>query len=107
MRVISAPEVRSSYFARNQGVAAAKGDLVLFCDADDVVDKHWIQSMVTALADLDVVGGSLKFGIDEAATVDNGTGATASCRPRPLRTWELARVRSRRLVASTRSMRSR
>src|SRR6185295_14385306 len=70
MRVISAPEVRSSYFARNQGVAAAKGDLVLFCDADDVVDKHWIQSMVTALADLDVVGGSLKFGIDEAATVE-------------------------------------
>ena len=57
MRVVSAPEIRTSYFARNQGVAAAKADLVLFCDADDVVDKHWIQSMVAALSDLDVVGG--------------------------------------------------
>ena len=100
MRVISAPEVRSSYFARNQGVAAAKGDLVLFCDADDVVDKHWIQSMVTALADLDVVGGSLKFGIDEAATVETAP-VHAFLPAAALRTWELARVRSRRLVAST------
>jgi cellulose synthase/poly-beta-1,6-N-acetylglucosamine synthase-like glycosyltransferase len=59
MRVVSAREVRSSYFARNRGVALAQGDLLLFCDADDVVDKHWVQSMAAALASLDVVGGSL------------------------------------------------
>jgi glycosyltransferase involved in cell wall biosynthesis len=67
MRVISAPEVRTSYFARNKGVAVAKGDLVLFCDADDVVDKRWIQSMATALADADVVGGFLKLDVDTPA----------------------------------------
>lgn len=69
MRLISAPEVQTSYFARNRGVADARADLLLFCDADDVVDEHWVESMASALTDADVVGGALKFAIDEAATI--------------------------------------
>ena len=69
MRVIAAPEIRSSYFARSQGVAVAQSDLLLFCDADDVVDEHWVRSMTSALAHLDVVGGALKLGINEVAAV--------------------------------------
>jgi GT2 family glycosyltransferase len=59
MRVISAPEVPSSYHARNRGAQVARADLVLFCDADDVVDEVWVRSMKAALARLDVVGGAL------------------------------------------------
>jgi len=69
MRVISAPEVVSSYFARNRGVALADGDLLLFCDADDVADEHWVLSMAQALADLDVVGGALMRDRDTLAVV--------------------------------------
>ena len=69
MRVISAPEVQSSYFARNRGVALAKADLVLFCDADDVVDAHWVQSMASALRDLDIAGGALRLGIGKPPVV--------------------------------------
>jgi len=61
MRLISARRLRSSYFARNEGARAARGALLLFCDADDVVDRSWIASMRSALASHDVVGGAMDF----------------------------------------------
>jgi len=70
MRVVSAPEVRSSFFARNRGVAHAQADVFLFCDADDVVDQHWVRSMASALADLDVVGGALVSNADGSVAVE-------------------------------------
>ncbi len=42
------PEVRSSYFARNRELPWPSGPTFSsFCDADDVVDKRWVQSMAT------------------------------------------------------------
>jgi glycosyltransferase involved in cell wall biosynthesis len=43
--------------ARNVGTRAATGDAVLFCDADDECDPHWVASMARALADHPIVGG--------------------------------------------------
>lgn len=45
--------------ARNAGAAAARGDLLLFCDADDVVGTGWIAAMVAALGRSDAVGGGI------------------------------------------------
>ena len=43
--------------ARNVGIAAAASDLILLCDADDVVTPGWVGSMVEALRDHPFVGG--------------------------------------------------
>lgn len=45
--------------ARNVGAAAARSELLLFCDADDVVMPSWVQEMVSALATYAAVGGQL------------------------------------------------
>ncbi len=43
------------------GVANSRGDTLLFCDADDVVDHRWVAEMTDAMAaqNVDVVGGKL------------------------------------------------
>ena len=48
--------------ARNIGVRSARGRLLAFCDADDVVRPGWIASMVTALSNADLVAGVFDFG---------------------------------------------
>jgi glycosyltransferase involved in cell wall biosynthesis len=56
------PAVRggsTASLARNTGVAAAGGDLVLHCDADDVVADGWIEALVAAAADADMVAGAV------------------------------------------------
>jgi len=51
--------------ARNAGVRTSKGDVLAFCDADDVVSPGWLNSLDAALTDdqgLDLVAGTFDFG---------------------------------------------
>jgi glycosyltransferase involved in cell wall biosynthesis len=64
--VVDLPTSRGAAAARNAGVAVAGGELLLFCDADDVVDTGWAAALVTALADVDMVGGRLEIRRDGA-----------------------------------------
>ena len=47
--------------ARNAGATAARGDLLLFCDADDVATPSWLRAMASAASTADIVGGYLDF----------------------------------------------
>jgi glycosyltransferase involved in cell wall biosynthesis len=49
LRVVGAAGVRGAAHARNIGVREARGDAVLYCDADDVVGEGWLAAMGDAL----------------------------------------------------------
>jgi len=55
--IVDASALKGAGQARNAGVKAAKTDFILFCDADDVVDIHWVGAMTAALANAQIVGG--------------------------------------------------
>jgi glycosyltransferase involved in cell wall biosynthesis len=57
LRVVRAASRRGINHARNVGARAARGDLVIFCDADDVAAPCWLRAMVDAARGADIVGG--------------------------------------------------
>lgn len=59
LQVVDASERPGISHARNTGVAAASGEYVLFCDADDEASPGWVQAMVDGLKQADIVGGRL------------------------------------------------
>lgn len=78
LRVVRAQRRRGVNYARNVGAAAARGDLLLFCDADDVASPGWLQEMAEAARVSDIVGGV----INDQVLSDF---RARSWRPRPLR----------------------
>jgi glycosyltransferase involved in cell wall biosynthesis len=61
LRVVEASGVQGPGAARNAGARSAKGDLLAFCDADDVVRPGWLDACVRALSEFDLVGGVVDF----------------------------------------------
>ena len=59
LEVVDSAGRQSAAHARNVGVSASSGALILHCDADDRVDPDWLDRLAAALADSDLVGGSL------------------------------------------------
>jgi glycosyltransferase involved in cell wall biosynthesis len=58
LRVIPARGRRSLNHARNAGAAAAHGEYLAFCDADDVVCPEWLEALVAAAPEADILGGA-------------------------------------------------
>ncbi len=61
IRWVDASAVAGPGAARNVGVRVASGDMLAFCDADDVVHPQWLSHCVSALADADVIAGEFDF----------------------------------------------
>jgi glycosyltransferase involved in cell wall biosynthesis len=74
LRVVDASKRRGANHARNIGVRAARGEFVLFCDADDVVAPTWLEAMAAATRSCDAVGGA----IDHAVLNRPGSSPTPS-----------------------------
>ena len=61
-RIVDSSALRSASHARNVGAREADGDLLLFCDGDDLADPGWIDALVSASGDGVAVGGHLEEG---------------------------------------------
>jgi GT2 family glycosyltransferase len=61
VQVVDASQRAGGAFARNVGAAAARGDLLLFVDQDDVVDQHYVQHMHAALQKHPIVAASMEY----------------------------------------------
>jgi glycosyltransferase involved in cell wall biosynthesis len=71
---------------RNAGAIAARGELLAYCDADDVVAPGWLQAMADAARDYDLIGGWL----DVRPLNDDATRSWHQPWPRDrLRSWLL------------------
>ncbi|GAA3751063.1 hypothetical protein GCM10022240_00360 [Microbacterium kribbense] len=57
LRLVDASARRGASAARNYGAAQARSDILLFCDADDVVDRNWVQIMAAATSEHGFVAG--------------------------------------------------
>lgn len=57
--VVAADHAVGINAARNAGIAAASAEVILLCDADDVVQPGWIDAHVAALRSSDLCGGPL------------------------------------------------
>ncbi|MDX6674973.1 MAG: hypothetical protein QOH11_2391 [Solirubrobacteraceae bacterium] len=61
-QLVRAPATRGPSHARNAGAAAARGDFLAFCDADDVASPSWVRGMADAAGDGDLVAGGVGAG---------------------------------------------
>jgi glycosyltransferase involved in cell wall biosynthesis len=57
LRVTDACARKGVNHARNVGAAAARGDFLVFCDADDAATPGWLRAMVQPARTADLVGG--------------------------------------------------
>jgi glycosyltransferase involved in cell wall biosynthesis len=59
VRLVDASGGRGPGYARNVAVARSRGELIAFCDADDIVDPRWLEELVKAAHHYDAVGGRM------------------------------------------------
>lgn len=60
IRYVDASQARGAAYARNRGAEAASGQLLAFCDADDVVHHDWLSTLATMAQDHDLVGTAVE-----------------------------------------------
>jgi GT2 family glycosyltransferase len=81
IRWVDAAARPGSAAARNIGATYARGDALIFCDADDLVEPGWLAALADALSDAEVAAGGFDFvRLAENPSAPGGT-ALASLEP--------------------------
>ena len=60
--VVDASERVGAAHARNVAAREARGDVLAFCDSDDIADPRWLEAIAAATAEHAFVGGRLDYG---------------------------------------------
>jgi GT2 family glycosyltransferase len=60
LRLVEARRQQGRCYACNAGAAAARGDVFVFCDADDVAAPTWLAALAAVARDHDVVAGAVE-----------------------------------------------
>lgn len=61
IRVVDASRRPGANVARNEGIRAARAPKILLCDADDEVDRDWVEQLSRRLDDVAVAGGTIDY----------------------------------------------
>jgi len=78
LRVLRADDMGSEPYARNVGWRAARAPLVLYCDADDMVGRGWVEGLVAALGASAYATGPIDMHTLNPAWLANVRGASVS-----------------------------
>jgi glycosyltransferase involved in cell wall biosynthesis len=69
VRVVEAGDADGVAHARNVGMLSARGEVLAYCDADDVVAPGWLTALVDRLGDCELAGGLVETGALNPPTV--------------------------------------
>lgn len=78
VRIVDASDRAGEPYARNRGFEEARGDLVLFCDGDDIVDPSWVSAMASKLKTEEYVTGEIDMAALNEAWLANVRGRSVS-----------------------------
>jgi glycosyltransferase involved in cell wall biosynthesis len=80
VRIADATTRSGHNHARNAGAAAAQGELLAFCDADDVASPGWLDAIVRGARAAAIVGGPLEYDTLNAPAIRawRATGTTTT-----------------------------